>query len=61
MYEESAYTNYFLPDPMTFKYPIEPYDAFRWFNPALREWLSQIFQVIIAKIESADELDTTII
>ena len=37
------------------EHPEEPYDAIRWFMPAMKEWLTQIFQGVLAKIQSVDE------
>ena len=39
-FREALHKVYHLPDPEIFEYPVEPYDALRWFMPGLREWVS---------------------
>ena len=43
VFEECNYHNYFLPEAETGAFPEDPYDAFRWFMPAMNEWLTEIF------------------
>ena len=39
-FQESAHHNYFLPDPETMEHPEVPFDAIRWFMPAMKEWIT---------------------
>eukprot|EP00354_Favella_ehrenbergii_P010388 CAMPEP_0170454110 /NCGR_PEP_ID=MMETSP0123-20130129/2472_1 /TAXON_ID=182087 /ORGANISM="Favella ehrenbergii, Strain Fehren 1" /LENGTH=56 /DNA_ID=CAMNT_0010716715 /DNA_START=995 /DNA_END=1168 /DNA_ORIENTATION=+ len=53
---------YFLVDPETGDYPADPYDGISWFMPAMKEWLTEIFQKILDKInEQEDESSTPLI
>ena len=52
---ESQFEKFMLPYPMTGEKPEDPYDAFTWFNDATREFLSQIFQSVLKKINSVEE------
>ena len=55
VYDECQYTNYFLPNAETGRYPEEPYDCINWFMPAMGEWFTEIFQTVIDKMREAEE------
>ena len=55
VFEECSYHNYFLPEAETGAFPEDPYDAFTWFMPAMNEWLTEIFQTWLNKINEQDE------
>ena len=42
-----------MPDQVTFEYPAEPFDAIRWFMPAFREYVTNFFDIVNAKIHQA--------
>ena len=50
MYEESKTKPYYLPDLEIGGYPDDPFDAISWFQPAMNEWVSEIFTKILNKM-----------
>ena len=58
VYPEYAKKQYYLPNWATNDYPVEPYDVFRWFMPPMRDWITQFFNTIVAKMhEKGDNME----